>query len=338
MVRLVPLRGPGPNRARPEAHHRQATGSKKGIAFPMGADPILVTLARLQRHWRGFWPGCDAGALAADVRIRLSQGAAAWDLRDPRPVGGGCVALVCIVARNEHELVVKVSPRGHSDDEMLAAEGEALSFWRSTGAVVELIDRRDDGLTLLMERLRPGDSLDDAGLTWDEQLSELGRLAARLQSARRPPASTLHMHDYVDHWRHALAGESALLEELEALSAPANGDVLIHGDLHGGNVVRDGRAWKVIDPHGVRADRNAEIWALLSPDTPVPDSGPAAAKSVRDWVERYAAAAGLDPARAATWTRLRARAEALDVERLEASTGEELAWAVRLHRIADALG
>jgi hypothetical protein len=45
--------------------------------------------------------------------------------------------------------------------------------------------------------------------------------------------------------------------ELTELLIPSAVDVLVHLDLHPGNALRAGDGWKVIDPHGARADRNA---------------------------------------------------------------------------------
>jgi hypothetical protein len=110
--------------------------------------------------------------------------------------------------------------------------------------------------------------------------------------------------------------------------------------------VRDGRAvvvktnprradgsWKVIDPHGARGDRNAEIWALICPEAPALPEDPAEARRLA-WrrLETYARAAGLDVKRAAVWTRLRASAEAMAPD-----IADYPGWAERLRRTARAL-
>ena len=103
-------------------------------------------------------------------------------------------------------------------------------------------------------------------------------------------------------------------------------DVLLHADLHGGNVLRDGGGWKVVDPHAARGDRHADVWALLDPLVPaVPDD----ATALR-WVAIYAEAADLDPERARAWVHVRAAGEAGDVE------PDDPDWAARLRRMAEA--
>jgi streptomycin 6-kinase len=305
----------------------------------MSAEAFEAAMRELIPRWAGFWPGSDVDELAADVRVRLAAAVRAWGLSEVRTLGGGHVALVCAATRAARPVVVKVSPRGHAGDDELAGQADALAFWRSTGAVAEVLDCGDDGFTVLMERLRPGDPLDAAGLTRDEVLTVLARLAARLHAAGPPPQSFPHIGAYAASWRRALAGHASLLAELDALLAPAPDDVLIHADLHGGNALRHGETWKAIDPHGVRADRHADVWALLDPLAPELPADPAgAARAARAAVAGYARAAGMDAGRARAWTRLRAHAEALTLDAAGAATSaEDAAWARRLHRMAAAL-
>jgi streptomycin 6-kinase len=271
---------------------------------------------RLAGLWEGYWPDTDPAALAADVEHRLAAATGAWGLRSIEPLDGGVVALTCAATRNGHPVVLKLNPRGHSDDAQLAREGDALAFWHPTGAAVELLDQRDDGFTLLLERLQPGHALETAGLDLEGRLAEIGRLVARLHTAGPPPRSFVHVRDFAPSWEIPESGE----------------EVLTHLDLHAGNALRTSEGWKVIDPKGVRADRHADVWALIDPltleDFPR-DPGRAAATAAR-WLERYAQAAEMDLEKAREWTRIRADAEAREVS--------DPGWAAALRRMADALG
>jgi streptomycin 6-kinase len=216
--------------------------------------------------------------------------------------------------------------RGHRDDEQLAAEGDALEFWRPTGAAVDLLDRDDAGFTLLLERLEPGHTLDDAGASMEERLTELGRLAARLHAAGPPPGRSPRLQDFAPDWSGHVAGAS-------------EPEVLVYLDLHGGNALRAGETWKVIDPKGVRADRDADVWALMDPGAlrHLPEDRGEAARAAERWVSRYAEAAALDLDMTRAWTRTRARLEALECEGQPPGTPGERAWVAALHRLADAL-
>jgi streptomycin 6-kinase len=139
---------------------------------------------------------------------------------------------------------------------------------------------------------------------------------ARLHTAGPPPRSFIHVRDFAPGWEIPDGEE----------------EVLTHLDLHAGNALRTSDDWKAIDPKGVRADRHADVWALIDPLTleAFPrDQGQAKATAAR-WLERYAEAAEMDLAKAREWTRIRAGAEAKEV-------GDDSAWAAALRRMADAL-
>jgi len=293
---------------------------------------------RLAPRWAAYWPDLDAGAAARDVLARLEDAIATWGLRDAAVLGGGIVALVCAARRRGSPVVVKVHARGHPEEPELRAEAAALRFWQPTGAVPELLDTRDGGLTILLERLVPGTALDEAGTSFDTRLTVLGRLAARLHGAGLPPADAPPIAAYARSWRGALATDAAALAELDVLLRPAPTDVLVHADLHGGNALRGGRGWTAIDPHAARGDRHADVWALLDPLVPALPGAPAAApRTARGWIARYAAAADLDPARTAAWTWVRARVTARQLATRAAPAPEDRGWAERLRRMAEAL-
>jgi streptomycin 6-kinase len=222
-------------------------------------------------------------------------------------------------------VVLKVAPRGTPDDAQLASEAATLAFWRPTGAAVELLSERDEGFTLLLEHALPGHSLDQTSLSWDEKLVALGRLARRLHAAGTPRSTVVPMSAYAKGW---------LAEaELGELLRPGPEDVLVHCDLHPGNALRAGATWKAVDPHGARGDRHAEIWALICPEAPaLPQTRSEANQVAWRRLRTYSDAAGLDPERAALWTRVRAGAEA----RSSDVVGDP-AWAKRLQRMAHAL-
>lgn len=109
--------------------------------------------------------------------------------------------------------------------------------------------------------------------------------------------------------------------------------MLVHLDLHPGNALRAGGEWKAIDPRGARADRHAEIWALICPEAPVLPDDPAAARRVaRHRLKAVRGRRGLDSDRAAAWTRVRASAEASSPD-----VGHDPGWADRLRRTETAL-
>jgi streptomycin 6-kinase len=273
---------------------------------------------RLAGHWRGYWPSADIDRMAADVEERLAVATAAWDLRGIEPLDGGVVALTCSAEQSGRPVVLKLNPRGNPDDAQLAGEGDALAFWSQTGAAAKLFGQRDDGFTLLLERLEPGHPLEAAEMDLEDRLAQIGRLVARLHTAGTPPGSFIHARDFEPAW--------------EIPHGEPDEEVLTHMDLHAGNALRTDDGWKAIDPKGVRADRHADVWALIDPltleDFPR-DPGQAEATATRR-LELYAEAAEMDLAKAREWTRIRASAEAEQVHDPD--------WAAALSRMAAVLG
>jgi streptomycin 6-kinase len=277
---------------------------------------VRDVLRDLTARWQRYWPEADAAAIASDAEERLRAAVDAWELEAPEPLTGGVGALTCAAG----ERVVKVLPRGHPEEAVMRGEGEALAHWSEAGAAVPLLDRRDDGMTLLLPRLRPATTLDD--VDYEEQLVIAGELVARLHAAGEPPASVPSIEQYVEPYRSV--GDP----ELGELLASAGEPVAVHADLHGGNVLRDDDEWVVIDPKGVRGDRHLDIWLLLCPQAPdLPGDDPGA--ELRRRIDVYCDAARLDRERATAWVRVVARAESV----LMADSAFEW-WPQRLRRIA----
>jgi streptomycin 6-kinase len=283
---------------------------------------VRPTLRDLATRWQRYWPQADVARIVADVEARAHAARVAWDLPSLEPLHGGVVALTCAAG----DVVVKVVPRHHPEEALMRGEGEALAHWAATGAAVPLLDRRDDGMTLLLPRLRPASSLDD--LPYDDQLAEAGALVARLHAAGPAPRDLPSIEDHVAIYRRVPDPE---LDRL--LESTAGDPVAVHADLHGGNVLLDGDRWVAIDPKGVRGDRHLDIWLLVCPQAPPLPSDPGAARAeAQRRVDLYATAARLDPARAAAWARVVARAEAV----LSADSAFE-GWPGRLRALASAL-
>jgi streptomycin 6-kinase len=239
------------------------------------------------------------------------------------PLTGGVAALTCAAG----DVVIKVLPRLHPEASAMRGEGEALAHWSRSGAAVELIDRRDDGMTLLVKRIRPATTLDDAAADYDEQLAVTGALVRRLHAAGEPPLALPPMELHAQPYRRVLG------DEVDRLVASSGPPAAVHADLHGDNVLLDGDRWLAIDPKGVRGDPCLDIWLLVCPQAPpLPDDPNAARHEIARRIGVYADAAGLDRARAAAWVRIVARAESV-----LSADGADNGWPARLRRIAAAL-
>lgn len=260
-----------------------------------------------ENNWRAWWPS-EADAIAADVDARLAAAVAAWRLSELEPLTGGEVALVFTAATPDGDAVLKLSPRVAGASDAPACEGSALELWAGAGIAPRVLGIRDDGLTLLLERVRPGYDLRHADAP--EIVRTIGALCPRVHLAVAPGRfGRLGEGSEADSWRRALAGTREL-GELERLLTPTSDDRLLHTDLHWLNTLRGPDGWLVIDPKPHVGDPHADVFAFF--DGPPLSAMPTGRRAARDHVGTltavYARAAGLDRDRVHAWIRVRALA------------------------------
>ncbi len=150
-------------------------------------------------------------------------------------------------------------------------EALALRTWNGDGAV-RLLDEDETEHALLLERLAPGDPLTTADP--DVALAVLVDLVERLLVIAPSAVGTLE--DEAAGWRQSLAAawdehqpyevrlRDAALSFLDALGGTQPEQVLLHQDLHGGNVLSAGRApWLAIDPKPLAGERAFAIAPIV---------------------------------------------------------------------------
>jgi len=190
------------------------------------------------------------------------------------------------------------------------SEEQALRVYDGRGAV-RVIDSEPDRGILLMESVRPGYTLHKI------QDDEEAMLAAAQVMKRlwRPAPTSVHAFPSVAGWTEGLqrlrlcfdGGTGPLPERMvelaeitfEELLRTAGEPLLLHGDLHHGNLLAGGREpWIAIDPKGVIGEAEYEACALLT------NNLPAYGQSIdilRNRVNVLASALGLDRARILKW-------------------------------------
>lgn len=211
--------------------------------------------------------------VTADRRIQAAV--RHWGLTPDGPVVRTPSGTVGFWRRRGAPVVLKVPKPG--TDEALAHL--ALEHFGSAGAVAVL--DHWDGATLL-ERALPGDALTDLVLAGrdGEASGILCDVAAALARPEVLPAG----FPSIEHWgrgfaRHRASGtagiEPVLLDLAEGLflelAASQAQPVLLHGDLHHDNILRDAaRGWLAIDPKGVVGEPAYEMGAMLRNPTEDP--------------------------------------------------------------------
>jgi streptomycin 6-kinase len=157
--------------------------------------------------------------------------------------------------------VVKVNPPWEIDS---ALEAEALEHFAGRGAV-RLLQREDH--TLLLERCEPGTSL------WELPEDEANPLAAGVLAELWRPAAAGHpfrrLADVSAAWVDELAPRAAdpIVAAAVALArdlAPTQGEqVVLHQDLHQGNILLSARGWLAIDPKPLVGEREFDVASLI---------------------------------------------------------------------------
>ena len=222
------------------------------------------------------------GAAGAEWLRRLptlvAECARRWSLTVTPPFPGIGYSYVAPVAREGvDDAVLKVAFPNHE----FTSEREALRLYGGCGAV-RLLDADPDRGALLLERLQPGTPL--TTVTDDEQATVI---AARVMRELWRPAPREHSFPTVgdraaglrklrDHYGGGTGPlPTALVEQAEALFAELLDSmaepVLLHGDLHHGNILAaQRRPWLAIDPNGVVGEPAYEVGSLLRNPWPQP--------------------------------------------------------------------
>jgi len=229
-----------------------------------------------------------------------------WSLELEPPFEPAHISLVIPVRRAEGSAaVLKVNfPEPESEH-----EADALACWDGTGAV-RLLARDDERRALLIERCVPGTPL------WEVEEEAAKEIAAGVLGAlwqARPAGEFRSLADEAAGWAESLpaawevAGrpfERTLLDEaVEFLRvAPGPQDaVLLHQDLHGGNILRSERGWLAIDPKPLVGERAFDVASLLRDRRDELLHDPGAARRIRHRLDFLSDRLGLDPERVRGW-------------------------------------
>jgi streptomycin 6-kinase len=266
---------------------------------------VITVPAELVR-WRTGLSGAAGRAWLDGLPSRVAELCAAWDLvPEDAPTLAGALNLVVLVRRGDEPLALRVCWPEHD----LASEVTALRAWGGRGAV-RLVAVHPDAHAVLLQRLDHSHTLHDLPLTQAAPVA--GRLLAELAVPAPPGLPTL-----ADTARAFAAGAadrdralghpvpaSGLVRAVRlACELPTDAGLLVHGDLHWGNVLADGSGgWRAIDPRPVTGDPAFSVPELMWTRA---DEAPTA-DALRRLLGTIAGAAGLDVDRTAGWTVVRA--------------------------------
>lgn len=180
-----------------------------------------------------------------------------WNLREPVELARGhCSVVWSVLDAGGTERVLKVPFRGEETD----TGAHAAVAHASLGGVLVLRADPQTG-ALLMPRLVPGTSLMSAP---ESEMREVTLdLMHRLHRAEL--RTDLTLWDWFAATLEREGSEPLVTDACRLIREmiESAGSVLLHGDLHPGNVLRDGERWVAIDPKGIVGDPAFEPGAFL---------------------------------------------------------------------------
>ncbi len=193
-------------------------------------------------------------------------------------------------------------------------EPDAFEAWGGRGAVM-LRERDDERFAMLLERAQPSTLAELAD--GDEVITVAGWLNRRL--AIPAPPGLPRLREQADAWEEGLHKDASELTHglprhvVDAAVATVRDlgrvqpDLLIHGDLHAGNVLRaDREAWLAVDPKGYAGDPAYDAGTLLKSRALTFLEAADLRQIVRRALDVFAEAAELDRERVRRWSQFHA--------------------------------
>jgi streptomycin 6-kinase len=240
----------------------------------------------------------------------VGECAARWSLRLGEPFHNAHISYVAPVELHDRTpAVLKINfPELEGEH-----EPDALGHWDGEGAV-RLLGRYDERRALLVERCEPGTRL------WETRDGDdVTRIVAGVLRRLWKPPRENHpfrlLSDAAAEWAEELPRgweelgrpyEEELLDEAVAFlreAGPTQGEqVVLHQDLHGGNVLQAGREpWLAIDPKPLVGEREFDTASFLRDRRWELRNDPDAGARVRRRLDLLAAELDLDRERMRGW-------------------------------------
>ncbi|HQY22835.1 MAG TPA: aminoglycoside phosphotransferase family protein [Gammaproteobacteria bacterium] len=183
-------------------------------------------------------------------------------------------------------------------------EAAALMAFSGVGVVEVLIE--NNGL-LLLECAVPGVSLKSYfPENDDEAINITANVIKRLHKAPIPSA---HAFPHIKDWLTVLDGDLKIPDQTlqkarglrDQLLKTADPDILLHGDLHHDNILKNGEDWVVIDPKGVIGEPTYEVAAFIRNPMPELLTHENVQKIIHNRITRFAKILELSEHRVIDW-------------------------------------
>ena len=285
-------------------------------------------------------------AWLAEVPGLVEAAAARWSLTVGKPMPSHRSLVLAVTRAEGDPAVLRAAVPGWPG----SCAVPSIQAWDGNGAVRLLADDPLAGVCLL-ERATPGVALAELVPTDDVKATEvLGALLGRLWRAAPPAvelpglvaypppfATYLDVHGGRGPLPQALVVDAErVLGELLASLDESGPPVLLHGNLHHGNVLSSTShpgGWVAVDPRGMLGDRCYDLAAMLRQPTPWVGQRDDLGALVRRRLYQLSSQLGVDEDRARGWAFVTSvRTEVEQVARTGTPHGTPLRVAAALRR------
>jgi streptomycin 6-kinase len=258
----------------------------------------------IQKSW-----GQKGIAWLSSLPFILEELKAAWNLSDMREVENLSYNYVMTAYQNELPVVLKLSCDVHE----LQKEIETLKAYNGNGSI-QLLQSSLQYQAMLLERAMPGTSLLYSFPHHDDEAMMITINSMNLLHAAQ--LLTMHQLPTLHDWFKELYNPHPALDTyhinkaqnmLAYLLSTSSRQVILHGDLHHGNILSSRRGYVAIDPKGIIGDHAFEPYAFIRNPDPV-NIKPRELILYR--IKFFSSHAGLDAQRIHAWAYLQAVLEA----------------------------
>lgn len=224
-----------------------------------------------------------------------------WDLTKLEEMPELSFSYVMSGYQDTRAIILKLSPEPWTSK----AEARALKGLAGHG-VVSLLGESEEAL--LLERACPGLSLKEYFYTKDiEAIDIFCQILNNLHQAPRPQEGFVHIRDWLSELENQWPLPTVMLDKArilrDRLCISSGPDILLHGDLHHGNILQHWNHWVAIDPKGVKGEACYEAGAFIRNPIDLISAMPRhqAQRIVEFRIEKMAHFFGVDQKRLAQW-------------------------------------
>lgn len=189
-----------------------------------------------------------------------------WQLKNVLPVPNMTYNYVAkATTRADHAVVLKIS----CDKNTIDDERQALKYFAGQGSI-ELIDYHNSYHAMLLHQAVPGVTLKSLYLTNVEYV--IKNYLIVVQKLHTNKYDGKYQFNHISDWLKAIDNCTSVLmpQHLKnkalhlknELLVSAENQVLMHGDLHHDNILKDTDQWLAIDPKGIIGEPEFEVAAF----------------------------------------------------------------------------